>query len=132
MAHQRASHTGTPGVASTVDGAVFSSERFRAWMHGRGVAAAELADVAGVTAAYVMACAYGHPVASPPTPGVLAAWATRLGCDPDELCSATPHGPNEYWIAANRAMPPMTEDDLAAVADLFRRTSRQTPPTDPT
>lgn len=82
--------------------------------------------LAGVSKAYVLACAYGHPVASPPTPVVLDVWAARLGCDPAELRSATPHDPNEYWRGANRAMPPMSHDDLAAVADVFKRTARRT------
>ena len=105
---------------------VFSPGRFRAWLHVRGVTPADLADTAGVKEAYVVACAYGHPVASAPTPAVLTAWAARLGCDPAELCSATPHEPNEYWRGANRAMPPMSPDDLAAVAEVFKRTARRT------
>lgn len=105
--------------------AAFSPGRFRAWWHLRGVSAAELADTAKVKEAYVLACAYGHPVAAPPGPDVLAAWAARLECEPAELCSTTPHDPNEYWRAANRAMPPMSDDDLAAVADVFKRTARR-------
>jgi hypothetical protein len=73
----------------------------------------------------VLACAYDHPVASPPELAVLRAWADRLGCDPADLRSTTPHDPNEYWRGANRAMPRMSEDDLAAIADIFTRTARQ-------
>ncbi|MPZ80888.1 MAG: hypothetical protein GEV28_11005 [Actinophytocola sp.] len=105
---------------------VFSPGRLRAWMHVRGVAPAALADSAEVTTAYVQACAYGHPVAAPPTHVVLAAWAARLGCEPADLRSATPHDPNEYWRAANKAMPRMSKDDLAAVAGIFKRTARRT------
>lgn len=104
---------------------VFSPGRFRAWLHVRGVSPAELADVANVSEAYVVACSYGHPVASPPTAAVLAAWAARLGCDPAGLCSTTPHDPNEYWKGANKAMPRMSREELAAVADIFQRTARQ-------
>jgi hypothetical protein len=117
MANQR-----TPQHLS---GVAFSPGRFRAWWHLRDVPTADLADTAGVTEAYVLACAYGHPVASPPEPTVLAAWAARLECDPAELCSATPHDANEYWRGANRAMLPMSADDLAAVADVFTRTARR-------
>jgi hypothetical protein len=120
-----------PGTPQHPPGVAFSPGRFRAWWHLRGVPAADLADTAGVKEAYVLACAYGHPVASPPEPAVLAAWATRLGCNPAELCSTTPRDPNEYWRAANRAMPPMSDDDLAAVADVFKRTARRAGPQKP-
>lgn len=111
---------------------VFSPGRFRAWLHVRGVAPIDLAEVAGVSEAYVLACAYGHPLASAPTPAVLDRWAARLGCDPAELHSATPHDLNEYWRGANRAMPPMSHDDLAAVADVFTRTARRASRREPT
>jgi hypothetical protein len=104
---------------------VFSPGRFRGWIHVRGVEPAALAEAAGVKEAYVLACAYDHSVASSPTGAVLAAWAAQLGCAPADLRSTTPHDPNEYWRGANKAMPRMSEDDLAAVADIFTRTARQ-------
>lgn len=105
--------------------AVFSPGRLRAWQHVRDVPLDVLGDVVGVSAAYVKACAHGHPGAAEPTAEMIKAWAALLGCTADELCSTTPHDPADYWRGVNKAMGPMSRDDLEAVADIVDRTARR-------
>jgi transcriptional regulator with XRE-family HTH domain len=101
---------------------VFSPARLRAWRHARSVDHATLADAVGVTVDQVAACEAGR---ADPTPGVIAAWSAVLDCQPDQLRSATPDGPAEYWHAANQAMPRMSGEDLAVVARVFARTAER-------
>lgn len=100
---------------------VFSPARLRAWRHARSLDHAALADAAGVTVSEVAACEAGQ---ADPTPGMVAAWSAALGCRPDQLRSKTPDGPAEYWHAANQAMPAMSAEDLAVVAQVLTRTRR--------
>jgi transcriptional regulator with XRE-family HTH domain len=96
----------------------FSPARLRAWRHARNHDHAALADATGRSIAAVAACEAGQ---SDPTPGMVTAWSALLGCQPDQLCSATPADPGEYWQAANQAMPRMSAEDLAVVARIFTR-----------
>jgi transcriptional regulator with XRE-family HTH domain len=96
----------------------FSRSRLRAWRHLRGADYAALAESAGITADEVAAYEFGS---GQPTTSTITAWATVLGCGPDQLRSTTPDGPDEYWQAANQAMGPMSADDLAVVADVIMR-----------
>jgi hypothetical protein len=52
---------------------------------------------------------------------MITAWAAALDCQPDQLRSTTPDGPDEYWQAANQAMGPMSAEDLAVVAEVIQR-----------
>jgi transcriptional regulator with XRE-family HTH domain len=97
---------------------VFSRSRLRAWRHLRGADYATLADAAGITAAEVAAYEFGN---THPRDQAISAWAAVLGCEPDQLRSTTPDGPDEYWQAANQAMGPMSPDDLAVIADVIVR-----------
>jgi transcriptional regulator with XRE-family HTH domain len=97
---------------------LFSRSRLRAWRHLRGADHATLARAAGITAAEVAAYEFGN---GQPTTSTITAWAAVLGCEPDQLRSTTPDGPDEYWQAANQAMGPMSSDDLAVVADVIMR-----------
>jgi transcriptional regulator with XRE-family HTH domain len=106
-----------PGVTGQAP-LVFSRSRLRAWRHLRGADYAALADAAGITAAEVAAYEFGN---GQPTAHVISAWAAVLGCEPGQLRSTTPDGPDEYWQAANQAMGPMSSDDLAVVADVIMR-----------
>jgi transcriptional regulator with XRE-family HTH domain len=114
--------TNTPDAGEVV----LSPGRLRAWRHVHSVTLQALADAAGVSAAVVQATETGHPSAPHPTPEMITAWADVLGCHTEQLCSTTPHGQFEYWDAAVEAMPPMTTDDLAVVADIIARTHRHT------
>ena len=98
--------------------AVFSPARFRAWRHVRAITPTALADAAAVPVAHVHACEQGS---ADPDPTTLIAWARLLGCRPSQLRSPYPHDPAEYWHAASQAMPPMTTDELAAVAHILLR-----------
>jgi transcriptional regulator with XRE-family HTH domain len=101
----------------------FSPARLRAWRHARTVDHLALAQAAGVTVDQVAACEDGQ---ADPTPGMITAWSARLGCRPDQLRSATPDAPTEYWRAANEFMPPMSPEDLAVVARVFARNAHHT------
>jgi transcriptional regulator with XRE-family HTH domain len=103
---------------------VFSRARLRAWRHVTGTTYAALATAAGSTVEHVAACERG---ASQPDDAMITAWAGVLGCQPDQLRSACPDGPSEYWNAASQAMPPMTADDLAVVASYAGRTRNDAP-----
>ena len=104
---------------------VFSRSRLRAWRHLRGADYATLADAAGTTAAQVAAYEFGN---SQPTDQAITSWAAVLGCEPDQLRSTTPDGPDEYWQAANQAMGPMSPDDLAVIVRGHTRPSHRPNP----
>jgi hypothetical protein len=106
--------TTTPAVQP----AVFSRARLRAWRHVTGTSYDALADAAHTTPEHVQACERGT---TQPDNATIGAWATVLGCQPDQLRSSCPDGPREYWNAASQAMPPMSADDLAVVADVIMR-----------
>ncbi|HEX3781304.1 MAG TPA: helix-turn-helix transcriptional regulator [Pseudonocardiaceae bacterium] len=76
---------------------LFSPSRLRAWRHLRGTDHATLAHAAGTTSGDVAACEAGR---QQPHMGMVTAWAAVLGCQPDQLHSTTPEGPDEYWQAA--------------------------------
>jgi transcriptional regulator with XRE-family HTH domain len=117
-----------PGVTGPAP-LVFSRSRLRAWRHLRGIDYAALADAAHITAAEVAAYEFGN---GQPTTQAITSWAAVLGCEPDQLRSTTPEGPDEYWQAANQAMGPMSPEDLAVVADVIMRGhSRQSRPPNP-
>jgi hypothetical protein len=78
-----------------------------------------------VRAAHVQACEEGS---AQPDDAILVAWSTVLGCRVDQLRSTSPDDPAEYWHAANQAMPPMSGEDLAVVAQVFTRTARDNQP----
>jgi transcriptional regulator with XRE-family HTH domain len=103
---------------------VFSRSRLRAWRHLRSTDYTALADAAAITAAEVAAYEFGN---GQPTTSMITAWAAVLDCEPDQLRSTTPEGPDEYWQAANRAMGPMSSDDLAVVADVILRGQTRQP-----
>jgi transcriptional regulator with XRE-family HTH domain len=98
----------------------FSPDRLRAWRHARATDRPALANAAGITLTDLAAYETGQ---AHPTPGMIAAWSARLGCQPDQLRSTTPDAPAEYWHAANQAMPRMSAEDLAVVARVFARTA---------
>jgi len=102
---------------------VFSPARLRAWRHARNLDHAALADASRSSVGQVAACESGQ---ADPAPGMIAAWAALLGCRRDQLCSATPTDPAEYWDAANQAMPRMSAEDLAVVARVFTRITKRT------
>lgn len=109
--------------------AVFSPARLRAWRHATATTYTTLAHAADTTPQQVQACERGtiHP-----DPAMITAWADALGCQADQLMSTSPDGPAEYWNAANQAMPKMTTDDLAIVADvILRGRAKRHPPTLP-
>lgn len=77
-----------------------------------------LAEAARCSPVFVDACEDGRAT---PSPEVLAVWAEVLGCTAGDLCSMTPEDRFEYWAAATAAMPPMTEEEIAAVGVILRR-----------
>lgn len=103
----------------------FSRARLRAWRHLRGADYATLARAAGITSEDVAAYEAGDHGHGQPTMWMVTAWAAALGCQPDQLRSNTPEGPDEYWQAANQAMGPMSPEDLAVVADVILRSRSQ-------
>jgi transcriptional regulator with XRE-family HTH domain len=104
---------------------VFSKSRLRAWRHLRSTDYATLARAAGISSEDVAAYEAGNHGQGQPTTWMITAWAAALGCQPDQLRSDTPDGPDEYWQAANQAMGPMSREDLAAVADVILRSRRR-------
>jgi hypothetical protein len=103
----------------------FSRSRLRAWRHLRSADYATLARAAGITSEDVAAYEAGDHGHGQPTMWMVTAWAAVLGCQPDQLRSNTPDGPDEYWQAANQAMGPMSPEDLAVVADVILRSRSQ-------
>jgi predicted secreted protein len=97
---------------------VFSRARLRAWRHVTATTHTALAAATGSTIEQVQACEHGT---THPDDAMITAWAGVLGCQPDQLRSTCPDGPTEYWNAASQAMPPMSADDLAVVADVILR-----------
>jgi transcriptional regulator with XRE-family HTH domain len=103
----------------------FSKSRLRAWRHLRSTDYATLARAAGISSEDVAAYEAGNHGQGQPTTWMITAWAAALGCQPDQLRSNTPDGPDEYWQAANQAMGPMSREDLAVVADVILRSRRR-------
>lgn len=84
---------------------VFSPGRLRGWMHVRGIQPAALADAVQMTTAYVQACAYGHPVARPPTAVVLAAWARPARMRPRRSAQHDPTRPQRVLASSEKPCP---------------------------
>jgi DNA-binding transcriptional regulator YiaG len=121
LAQSAATATGDTGPAGP---AVFSPHRLRAWRHVTATSHTALAQTANVTAEHVQACERGTAC---PSGDTIRAWSAVLGCQADQLMSTTPEDQAEYWRAASQAMPPISSEDLAVVADVLRRSHARDP-----
>lgn len=116
----------TPNTTDNTPSGVFSGHRVRAWRHLRKLPAEQLAAAAKCSVAYVTAVEHCHPSATIPTPETLESWAATLGVTVADFDAKPGRGPfdnGNYWDVTVADMPPMTDQEIAAVGVILRRIS---------